>query len=1234
MIMREFHQHLQTATDRLRLARRRNVLAQSGAIAALIGAACLAAAYGSPANARTLQVAWLLGTAVLFARAWMMGRRKADDLSATVRQLESRYPELQARLLTAVEQHPDVFSGRFHLLQTRLLEDVSAHARQYDWAGIVSLKSLNRGWRRQAAAFAALLLVSVGLMLLPRPTANNATLPGATISAAAAGLSADYVVDPGNTQVERHHSLLVLLRFHSAPPRDAVLHWQPAGMAPERISMTKSLDDPVFAGRVPSIAGEGTYQLEFDGILSPAYQVKSYDLPALVSSSITIEAPAYTHREPQVFESAASVTMIEGSRIRLDVRVNKPLAQVELRDAKDGTRVSLSPVSDEPHRYQAVWPPDRSRRWELVLTDTDGRKNRDAEEFVIEVVPNRRPDLKPIFPGQDQRVSPLQEIALEAKTSDDFGILSTGLLIDAGKGETQTIPLTAELAGGEAHALTHLLSLENFEVEPGELVSFAFFAEDFGPDGEPRRTIGDLFFLEVRPFEETFREMESAGGKSGMQGAGDSPGQQFDKLIEMQKQIVSATWNLFRRDPDLGLPSEQAVVETLRESQSQAREQFEKLSESLSGNVPQERLDAVAQPMDRAVSEFTSVQEAAVEAKDHLTAALPEVRAAFQGLIRLKPTDHRIMQGGQSGAGGGGGGGMSQQQLDQLELSEEQNRYETEKTARKADQTPQKEQLAVLNRLKELAQRQQGLNEKLKELDAELRTAKTASERDELDRQLKQLRDEQQDLLQDADALRNKMQQSADPSQTAETRKQLEETRQQLVDAAESLQEGKLAQALNSGTRAERDLQRMQDEFRKQTSAQLTESLQQLRDQARELTEAEDKAADELARLGDQTEKSLRQRQQRQKLADALEEQRERLEETLKSVREFVQAAESSEPLASKKLYEAARNAQQQKTEEALSAAAQLVRKGFVPEATQVEQLARTGLQTLREGIDAAAESILGDEVEDLKRAKRELADLSKELQQEMQSARGEGASPAEAAENAKPGTNGQPGEPAQGQPTGAEKGQPGNSEKGQTPGGKTPGQQPGEGSPGESPAAGSGDSPSPGEGPSSESLGEGSSGGPGKPGGLRGGKKPQPKTAEKPGPGTSQPGNAEGGQGGGPGGQGGPLTGGNYSNWSDRLRDVESLLQDPELQAEVAKVREQARGIRADYKRHSQLPNWDLVEDDVQKPLVELQRRLAEEIAKRESPESLAPTDRDPVPQRYRELVRKYYERLGSGSK
>src|SRR5262249_50756471 len=67
------------------------------------------------------------------------------------------------------------------------------------------------------------------------------------------------------------------------------------------------------------------------------------------------------------------------------------------------------------------------------------------------------------------------------------------------------------------------------------------------------------------------------------------------------------------------------------------------------------------------------------------------------------------------------------------------------------------------------------------------------------------------------------------------------------------------------------------------------------------------------------------------------------------------------------------------------------------------------------------------------------------------------------------------------------------------------------------------------------------------------------------------------------------PLTGNNFLDWSDRLRDVEEMVDDPERLAEAARIRDRARALRAEFKRHSVAPNWDLVKVKVATPLAEL---------------------------------------------
>ena len=90
-------------------------------------------------------------------------------------------------------------------------------------------------------------------------------------------------------------------------------------------------------------------------------------------------------------------------------------------------------------------------------------------------------------------------------------------------------------------------------------------------------------------------------------------------------------------------------------------------------------------------------------------------------------------------------------------------------------------------------------------------------------------------------------------------------------------------------------------------------------------------------------------------------------------------------------------------------------------------------------------------------------------------------------------------------------------------------------------------------------------------------------------------------------------------------------MVDDPDLRQELATVRDRARDMRIDFKRHSKPPQWDLVQTKILRPLQAIQEKVREELQRRQDPDSLIAIDRDPVPSRYSELVRSYYEKLGS---
>ena len=496
------------------------------------------------------------------------------------------------------------------------------------------------------------------------------------------------------------------------------------------------------------------------------------------------------------------------------------------------------------------------------------------------------------------------------------------------------------------------------------------------------------------------------------------------------------------------------------------------------------------------------------------------------------------------------------------------------------------------------------------------------------------MRDEEQELLADVDELRQRLERPETQSRLAEARQQLEQTRSDVQRAAEALEEGEASPALAAGTRAERQLQQLREDLRQESASRFADQMRQLRNDARELTQRQEEIGKQLADLAEAKRKTLSDADSRTNLATQLGEQQERLKGVLDNATEVSQQAEEVEPLLARQLVETVRRARDDNTraledttqqlldqgrlvravydeltdgrrqsKTPVEVTSRLLRGGFAPEASELEQRSRRGLDALRQGVERAAESVLGSDTEALRLAQSELDQLSQQLEREIAQA-----------ETTAEGT----GPPAD-QPTGQPAGQP----SGQPP---TAGESARERSPETASAQTASESSPTGEAstPTGNSLA--SNANPSAPGANP---SEGPRTGGSPRSLLEQLGQtAE--TGGGTGGARGPILGPDYGEWTDRLRDVEELLDVPELRTEAARVRERARSFRVEAKRHGQPPQWSLVKLEVAAPLAELRLRVGQELARRQSGEALVPLDRDPVPTRYSELVRRYYERLG----
>ncbi|MHC4369327.1 MAG: hypothetical protein ACYSW8_17090, partial [Planctomycetota bacterium] len=1142
-------------------------------------------------------------------------RRMQPDYKAAARNIERQHPEARALLLAAIEQEPESPDGQLGYLQESVIGEALKHSAGHDWLQSVAPRKLMLAKCGQIASLLLLLLV------LSRATPSGMFIfPGGGSASARRGY--DVTVTPGDTQAELGTPVVILASFEGRVPPEASLFFGESGAEPQKIVLSKNLEDPVFGGIIPEVNSDLLYHIEYAGRRTRDYRISIYEHPTLTRADAKIVYPAFTKLPEKIIRDTRQVSAVEGSQIGLTFILNKAVTTARLVP-KAGESVELTVDAEHPNVYTTSITAEEDRRYELHLADARGLASKMPQRFTIDVHKNLPPELKPVFPNRDVEASPLEELALEAEVSDDYGVTGYGLSYTLGATESKDLVLAESIALDEKKLIQHLLALEELNARPDQLLTYAFWADDVGADGTARRTFSDMYFAEVRHFEQIFRQGQ--GSQSQQQG---QQGQPQDPLAQLQKQIINATWNIKRKVDQSGSADEQQTedIDVVRQSQVDVLQKAQEALAQARDPAASQALQDASRYMETSLEHLGKATESVAE----LTPALGAEQAAYQELLRLKPQEHQVASS--SGRGSGGGrSNRSQQQLQELELRKKEDRYETERSAQSQQQQAQREDLQVLNRLRELARRQNEMSEKLKELQTALRQAETEREKEEIRRQLKRLREEQLEAIRDVDELQERMERPENRRRMSGAREQLADSRSQIRQSAEQLEQEMTSRAITSTTRAGRQLEEMRDEFRRRTSGQFEQEMRDMRDRAQQLDERQKEIADEIERQLDLKQKTLVDTGNGGELAERVGEQKKDAEELIERMKEVSEQSEVSEPLLSKKLYDTVRRSSTGNIDRSLEAAGELLRRNFLRQAQEVEKPAGKGIEEIRKGVEEAAQSVLGDEAEAMRMAQKQLDELIKQVNEEAQRAAGRARQRRDGDPNAPGGSQrradaqqqaGRGGDPNE--QTGSNQQRRADSQDGQR-GGRQGGQDPNQPQAGRASAnadrQGNRQTDSPAQG--------------------QGGQQGSPRDGSQ---GQANDRNANGRTGrGGWGGGGlqlpdqwgginprGPITGQDFRQWSDQLRDVEEMLSHRELRNEAARVRDRARSMRVEFKRHGTEPQWDLVKQQITKPLVELRKRLDEELAKLESKEALVPIDRDPVPGRFAELVRRYYENLG----
>jgi hypothetical protein len=623
-------------------------------------------------------------------------------------------------------------------------------------------------------------------------------------------------INPGSVTVRRNSDQLITAHITGMQPAKAQLfaHYQSAS-AWEQVAMQ----------RTPSSGAGVSYQFLFAGLpenveyyvtagplVSPHYKMRAVDLPAVKEIQVTYHYPAWTGMKPVTEEHSGDLRAIEGTDAVIQVRTDQPLKGGQL--VMDGGQ-TIHLTAGPGNTYQGSIHMEKDGVYYLVAND-EGQSVRLSEDYFIATDKAMPPEIAIVRPGGDYRASPIEEVAVGVKGSDEFGLKDMHLHYSVNGGPIRDVNLL-KLPDAKSADGAYTLALEDFKLVPGDLVSLYATARDGHSEA---RT--DISFIQVDPFEREFSQSQQSGA-----GANAGGGQSNDQteISRREKELIAATWKQ-QNDKTATSGGAAAQGQFLSQAQKKLRDQVNALSVRMQSRdiseANQEFTDFdkymrdAASAMDPAADKLLSAQW-----KD----AIALEQRALQALLHAEATLRQIQVAfGQQGGGGGGNAGRDLASLFDLELDTAKNQYETAQSVTPAERH-EKDIEDTLAKLDALARRQQDLGNQQQNpqqfFQQRWEQEMLRREAEQLQRQLEQLAEKGLQGSSGSQSRQSSQQQGASP-QNSPGRPTSSDSRSdsKTQPSSRSASEAQIAQALNRLQQAINSMRSSSDPGRDRTNAQ------------------------------------------------------------------------------------------------------------------------------------------------------------------------------------------------------------------------------------------------------------------------------------------------------------------------------------------------------------------------------------------------------------------------------
>jgi len=973
-----------------------------GFLAILVGESIVDWLMPMPSAVRIALLVGIIGaTLYLLIKYLIQPMRSSLTLRDVALNVEESHPNLEDRLVSAVQfgdrESDDPVEA--HMLQ-RLLEDTTQRIKGIDFKA-----TIDHSRTRKFVGIATLVIAACSLLTLLFPTETHTSLMRifAPWEKTDPILTTKVNVTPGDARILSGKSLPIEVSVTGKDAEKVVLTYYSKDMPPtaenegskQEINMVQNPEDKRgFAYEIFNVDADMEYYVVANETTSERYTVEVFEMPRLEEISVSYTYPEYTSLKPVVQQGSGDIQAVIGTTAEVRLTANKAIQRATFTHQNSEATV----VTEEQSADEAV----ALKSSEMVIADSniltktlevtedgnytvqlhciDGFNNEVPIEYTIKAMPDNAPVVVIKEPGRDVSATKLEEVKIVAGATDDYGIEQFNLMYRIGSGELKELALesisepVAEQTDGQynKHLKTgaYTFYLEEFDVEPGEVISYYAHATDNNTLTGPGKANSEIYFIEVNPFNRRIEQEE--GGEC------EACSPLFLELIASQKQVIRETWKHTNAQPSTLTEEYNSAVKKTGEKQGQVKDKTQKVTDKLSMEMQEMQIDPeIMMNLEEAIDKMG-------EAKGSLDAiqplvAIPPEQAALELLIKVNLEIPKVLREARQ---------SDPTLTENFELEMEELQSELEQDQEELERELQEQTQQMLEQAREMLAQQQNLNQQSQQMSKE--NQPSPSDMQQNSQQQGQLSQQAQQMSEQLSQMQGNTQ-GTQEQRLGQAGEAMQQAGEQMQQASQGMQQQQPQMSAAKGGKAEEKLEQAIDQLERAAAEFTDNALERASQQLQQLTAEQSGVQQQTQELRNRSQQSgMRPEDYRQ--ASELANQQRQLQQDLESLQNDLgnlqQQLNQDNPDAAQNVGDASRRLNEEQTAEDMATAQRALQWRSLQSADLNQQEvietleeAQADLQQARANMAQTEEEQLEAALDQLQNFEEQMQDMNRELQ-------------------------------------------------------------------------------------------------------------------------------------------------------------------------------------------------------------------------------------------------------------